>query len=349
MKKIYRNLLPKRRRIPTAFPLQGSTDRAIEEVNESKAVAENGLEQLPTELKLALLSSLSDLSDLQSLVHASPSYHAVYLTDRHRILHRVIVNGVDPRSFQYVLALGRALDIRHGRDETKEEVLSFLEGLKTFDAEPASDSEAVFLRHGPTLGQIQRSIQFTMRDFCTAVFSTHPTTGEALKDAVALSPIEQARISRAFYRYQIFCIVFQEPADYQYIHFDAMEISFLFLNLFTPWEVEEIACVRTYLTRKYRGLYEKYADDLSESTDTVFPSDSCNSSQRFVEPNDVSLNNYVERCISLGIPYLQNISQVPPERQVEMLRHKILEMCSFITDALYETPYDYLSCNATLL
>ena len=154
MKKIYRKLVPERKRNSKTFPLQKSTDRAIQEVNESKAVAKKGLEQLPAEMKLALLPSLSDLSDLQSLVHASPSYHAVYLTNRHRILQRVIFNRADPRSFQYILVLGRALDVRHGRDETKEEVLSFLEVLKILDAEPASDSEAVFLKHGPTLGQI---------------------------------------------------------------------------------------------------------------------------------------------------------------------------------------------------
>jgi hypothetical protein len=48
------------------------------------------IESLPAELRLQILSSISDLEDLKAAVLSSPVLHAQYLFDRQRILRRVI-------------------------------------------------------------------------------------------------------------------------------------------------------------------------------------------------------------------------------------------------------------------
>lgn len=44
---------------------------------------------LPTELSLQILKKVPDTKTLQSLVHASPTYHRVYLMDREEIFTSV--------------------------------------------------------------------------------------------------------------------------------------------------------------------------------------------------------------------------------------------------------------------
>lgn len=328
---------------------QEAKEPASDVIGASKATAKHGLEDLPAELKLTLLSSLSNLADLQSLVHASPLYHSVYLTDRCALLHCVLSNELDPTSFQYLLAIARALDIRQECSETKEEVLKFLEAFKNVDIQPVSDSKQLFLRHGPSLAKIQGSIQFAVQDYCTAVLSKHPVSGEPIKPEVSLSPTEQARISRAFYRHQVYCIVFRSPSESQFRFFDNDDKSWLFLHLFPTWEVDEIACVWDYTTQKYAMLYKKYATELSVHSahyddDKVDEYDSTYSyMDRIVEPDDVMIDDYVESCNSRGLVYLRSMLQAAasPPRQIEMLRENAWEFGDSLRDVLMAPPYDH--------
>jgi hypothetical protein len=54
------------------------------------------LENLPAEIRGLLLQSLPDGPTLCALVHASPLYHASYLSQRHLILSSVLQNNIPP-------------------------------------------------------------------------------------------------------------------------------------------------------------------------------------------------------------------------------------------------------------
>lgn len=132
------------------------------------------------------------------------------------------------------------------------------------------------------------------------------------------------------------------------MHFDSLEKSFLFLGVFNPWEVVCVCvCLRDYMTRTYANLYETYAAVLSKrSSSRTYLSDySCTENLGFfktaLEPDDVFVKEYIERCMSRGLPYLQTILQASPSRQEHMLRDHIKEMCEFLTGALEENTYDF--------
>ena len=184
MKMLFRRLLPVRSRKRKPSVLNERIDTATQGVDRPEPAATLGLEALAVELKLVLLRTVSNLTDLQSLVHASPLYYGTYLTDRHSIIARVLL--IDSRSLQHVLAIGRALDIRQDQAATKEDVLSFFKSFESIDAGPASELESVVTRQGPILAQIQRSVQFAIRDFCTSVLSRHPVTGELFQGDTTL-------------------------------------------------------------------------------------------------------------------------------------------------------------------
>ena len=47
------------------------------------------LEILPLEIKVMILCDMPDVSSLDSIVHASPTYHQAYLGARAEILHTI--------------------------------------------------------------------------------------------------------------------------------------------------------------------------------------------------------------------------------------------------------------------
>ena len=208
------------------------------DTDEPRAAAQYRLEDLPPELKLALLRSFDNLVDLQSLVHASPLYHAVYLENQSCIVQRVLLDGLD--EYQYILIIGGILDIPTDRPEVLGDLIPFLKTNDAIDIPPACNSHIIFSGHGTNLARIQLSVQFAIHDFCTSALSKNPATGKYVEDDALLSLTEHARISRAFYRYQVFCTVFRGPEE----HYRSIFDRFDFLGLFSPWEVEEIACVR---------------------------------------------------------------------------------------------------------
>ena len=54
------------------------------------------LEGLPVEIQSAVLLNICDIASLQSLVHASPIFHSVYIRQRQAILERVLFNSIHP-------------------------------------------------------------------------------------------------------------------------------------------------------------------------------------------------------------------------------------------------------------
>ena len=55
--------------------------------------ATESLELMPAELKLQIILELDDLASLKALIHASPTFHAFYRTDRKGIWEKVARKG----------------------------------------------------------------------------------------------------------------------------------------------------------------------------------------------------------------------------------------------------------------
>ena len=57
---------------------------------------------LPTELSLQILKNMPNKKTLQSLIHASPTYHRVYLMDREEIFTAVTLRELAERGYVYL-------------------------------------------------------------------------------------------------------------------------------------------------------------------------------------------------------------------------------------------------------
>ena len=106
-------------------------------------------------------------------------------------------------------------------------------------------------------------------DFCEATLSVHPVTGERIQPHRELSTNEKRRIHRALYRFELFRVLFTEPTNTEDYpkdewYFTALEQSLLYLHCFRVWEIEELACVRDYMIRRYTEILQECSSELSK-------------------------------------------------------------------------------------
>ncbi|KAF6236490.1 hypothetical protein HO173_005271 [Letharia columbiana] len=230
------------------------------------------LESLAVELQFEILQRLADLPSLSAIVHASPSYHRAYVARRQSILAKVVSRDIFSDSLFEAHALAIAL---RTNNKDGSEIRRFLKDYKSTRREAVSVSIERFpLPQITILSQVQHAVRFAMKDFCQATLSKHPLSSEREGDITPLSTHEARRISRAFYRFEIFCTVFSQPGFKVKRKLDCMDMCHLFLNQFPPWEVEEIACIRDYITGRYAQLFAKHEHELVQHLPEGAPEDS---------------------------------------------------------------------------
>ena len=238
------------------------------------------LEGLPLELKYEIFQRLAGLPSLNAIVHASPSYHKAYRARRQSILVKVLSQEIGQGVLFEANAIAMALTIDK-KDGT--EIRRFVDNYKNVRREAATVSlEEFSLRHIVTLSQVQFAVRFAVKGFCQATLSGHPMSGEKQEHFTPPSSNEARRINRAFYRLELFSMIFSQPNLEVRKRLDCMDMCHLFLNQFPPWEVEEIACVRDYIIDRYRQLFAKYADELARPRPQKPPEDSSGDEQPFL-------------------------------------------------------------------
>ena len=233
------------------------------------------IEYFAVEIQQAILHQMPDFKALRALISASPSYLRAYQSQRISILSDVLVRDIHPDVLCDALAVVDALELPRNYDDYVPKLKIFIEQYKTLLEVGPEPLDSIAIER---LSQFQQSVIDVTKDFCAYALSTHPVTGEYLNDYAPPSLSELRRIHRAFYRYELFARLFQEPDIYleeqekrhrdrnlfktrlalqrnSIRSLDCQDKSFLFLVLFKPWEVEEIACVRDYITHRYDVPY----------------------------------------------------------------------------------------------
>lgn len=288
MKRVFRRYLrPKRSKT------QGSLDVVAfkpRQVRKERIVPQRAsLEDVAVEIQQAILHQMPDLHTLRALISASPSYLGAYQSQRHSILSDILLRDIHPDVLFDVLAMVDAMKLPRNYDDYVPKLKAFIEQYKTTRALLDVALEPLEPSTRDTLWEFHLSVIDVTKDFCDYALSTHPVTGHGLNHHTSLSPNEVRRIHRAFYRYELFTVLFHEPDYYleqqeerhrgrgpdsvrlalgreSIRSLDAQDKSFLFLALFKAWEVEEIACVRDYIVHRYDELYKEYKSELQERT-----------------------------------------------------------------------------------
>ena len=226
-------------------------------------------EDLPPELKNQILLDISDLQTLNVIVHASPSYHQVYASQREHILSTVLERELEGAVLADVLTTVRACKLMAGKGRITN-VKDFLAEYRTsiyskrVGSSPtiAPDEASEVARLHTIIGSIAlRFYHFTHA--ARAHLQNAPPT-----DPDSPSKTELRRIYRALYRFELFCTLFCPPIHCDYLkpidrenEADGRDMADWFLQIFQPWEVEEIACVYDYFWRQYDTIFKEVAPE----------------------------------------------------------------------------------------
>lgn len=247
------------------------------------------LEGLPAELKLSILRAAPSIYTLETLVRSSPLYHKVYLSDRKSILSEVVLRDIGIEVLGEALAIHAASELgfpqgyggleydlmpflsryklRREPGGRKDIVVNFLAQYKVDQSSSSAITpDSLDIRTLESLARLQSTVAKVASDFCESTLPYHPGTEEIVQGHNELSPNEKRRIYRAFYRCELFRVLFDDTRRFRTDdneRFDTMDQSFLFLYIFKTWEVEEMACVHDYMFRRHKEIYQECSSELT--------------------------------------------------------------------------------------
>ncbi|KAK4243616.1 hypothetical protein C7999DRAFT_18063 [Corynascus novoguineensis] len=221
------------------------------------------LEMLPPEIRRQLLSILA-LAELGALVHASPVFHQQYRLDRRHLLCSSLETTLRSTTID-ACAVCRTGSVEFCKTRTRDTVNRSLRAYQdgrsaaqySIFTEDLTEEEAVGI--ATFLSCIIKPL---LRSYTTWALGNLADASKLSQDREPLSRTEERRLIRALYRFQLCCNLFgrgthrEEWASWQpRSGFKSLEILKIFICMFEPWEVEEIACVYTFAEEKYDQIF----------------------------------------------------------------------------------------------
>lgn len=230
------------------------------------------LVNLPSELRLHLFSIL-DLDQLSALVHASSVFHQDYLYSRRSILLNCL--QVTFCSFAVdVYAAYQSSKDDFARTRTPDTVTQF---VQSYQHQRASANTSYFNRHTTEEEAISVAAFYSSiikplaRCYVNWTLTHLHDETKYSRDDRSLSTTEEIRLLRALYRFQLCCHLFglsrlgsRKVISLSRERFESDDILRLFLCLFEPWEIEEIACFYAFVTDKYDAIFNQIHWDVHE-------------------------------------------------------------------------------------
>jgi len=230
------------------------------------------MEELPPELRLQILSIL-DLDRLSALVRTSSAFYREYRLSRRLILSKCL--HVTLRSVTVdAYAVCQSSSDEFASTRTRDKVTQFIYSYEDWRA-PAYDShfnEYLTENEAISMATFHSSvIKPLVRCYVDWTLTNLSEETEGSPDHEPLSKTEEIRLLRALYRFQLCCNLFgagrlRASRSFRLLspRFQPVDILKLFICLFEPWEVEEIACIYAFAREKYDLVFEDISWDVNE-------------------------------------------------------------------------------------
>lgn len=220
------------------------------------------LEELPAEIRRLLLSTLK-YEELRSLVYASPVYHQQYLLDRKYLLSKCLETTLGSNAIIIdACAVYQSGLLNLPEVDPEEEIARFLKlyrdrcsssSYQDQCVEPIQLDEVISILtfHHTVITPLTEYYANWILDNFTKETTNSPQSHEPL------SRTEWRRLVRALYRFQLYCTVFGRIKDRQWwLEFEEMDILRIFMEIYQPWEVEEIACIHTFAEKRVDQVFD---------------------------------------------------------------------------------------------
>jgi hypothetical protein len=213
------------------------------------------LELIPAELRREILSHVEDVDDLMALATASPVFYQQYLLERESlVIQTTIATLGDSLVDAYAVHTSDLLYQEISGPYQRQDIINF---TNNYDLLRAETPELI----------LDRCIEKALRDMVDFYHSVaRPLVSQLstlLRQALGPrfkvgdpSPMEQKRILRAIYRFQLHCNIFGES---NWGYYSAVmpwwgQLS-VFFAIFETREIQDIICIYTPIESKYQELF----------------------------------------------------------------------------------------------
>ncbi|KAK4144328.1 uncharacterized protein C8A04DRAFT_28016 [Dichotomopilus funicola] len=225
------------------------------------------LETLPAELRRQILFAISDISgldDMSAITCASPVFWQQYQLDRKALLEHALHTTLGIVLVDAYAVQTTAL-VCYTKDTARKSAV-----YQAIDEYKISRSGAPGLILGESSEQDLLSMANFFRSIVRPLALRYATDTLHKFDTfseveISLSKMEQTRILRALYRFQLYCNLFRDwPSSRQdpELEIESTEKLALLFGLFRPWEMEEIDSIYATMFRKYEEVFDAIAWDL---------------------------------------------------------------------------------------
>ncbi|KAK4084339.1 uncharacterized protein Triagg1_819 [Trichoderma aggressivum f. europaeum] len=344
------------------------------------------LHELPPELLRLILTSFDSLPDLYSLIKASPECFRIYRITPELILSSVLKRAIHPDALHHALAVTHVDPEEFMNPEGDERLWEFLD--RYFQRDPTLLEFPKRMDDIVSLAKLKNMVSRLANDYTCrtlhalyesektqqdphhreAPFSCHTACQKGL------SATEQARLQRAFYRYELYSRCFPVShripdesifaADDQFNHF---------IQQMAPWEVEELSCLHEYFwvrvsrvfseveeevvvkvldaqtataasiraaqlrQAEFRRLLKTNSIEVDDGVCPFRPSD-IRGLELFGEDDRSALPDILRYLISLGLPFLRSLLFSQGQRRRDLIRRNYFGEREFLPHAIYEDP-----------
>ncbi|KAF2747588.1 hypothetical protein M011DRAFT_467653 [Sporormia fimetaria CBS 119925] len=269
MKKILGKLKMRRSRptstvsTPEDTPIKPQSEAQQTKNQPRQTIRKNSrIEDLPPEIRVQLLASM-ELNELHGLVHASPVFHESYLEYRNSILRSSVIESLRNNVVD-AIAVSRALD---EKDRLQKYKNNMEKGAAALDSvsEHRLHQIAVFYRN---------TIAPLIPAYSNWALANLPDEVKDRPEAkVPLTRSEQQRITRALYRWELYCRIFGRGSlsDTSPKRHDVPQHKVLrdYFCMFNPWETEEIMCLFYFITETYKEVSMEIQNDFRPVTPPI--------------------------------------------------------------------------------
>jgi hypothetical protein len=209
---------------------------------------------LPLEVKQAILSSLQDIQSLRSVSLTGMTLYKALKSAESSIVNHVLMNelGADIFPMAIITGYARELGYKFKENLTTEAITQFLQSARRSLWHENRPVPILRLPDGLQMSNLHASVKYFTTDYLSKSLKRFESIGIILdsgKVSTPPSPSEVLRTWRALYNFEMYCGLFSHSKTAVSFH------EPLFFNQFSPWEMEQLACVHDHLKRAiYPGM-----------------------------------------------------------------------------------------------
>ena len=330
---------------------------------------ESILELLSPELQRLILLQLDSFEALHALIVASPRFYQLFKINREIAFSTIARRRFHRAAIWEALAIERLAQVERP-PYSRENVLRFFEFTPS-DLDPPPNS-ILPLPISMGLCKTDKAIQVFTIDYAentlpilaqlqssnTAPIRTEYRTNIYDPPSFHLSDLELSRLQRAFFRFETYRNLFarcplgldHDDHNVQRSHpaapLNVFEQGKMFFRSTPAYHIAEIACVRDYLCRRLRGIFNQVEDETVRALQAECPNpvntDSAldwdaetgwryhdyfyeDDGHLFAYGGKIDQRLHIEHLLSLGLPYILKILEATgDERRNLLLRDNIV-------------------------